>query len=40
MPTVQTKIRRVAGGMASDDPGLRKELTAEKADAAIVGVGG
>jgi hypothetical protein len=40
MPTVQTKIRRVASGMVSDDPGLRKELTAEKADAAIVGVGG
>ena len=40
MPSVKTKLRRTTSNMFSDDPGLRKELTAEKADAAIVGVAG
>ncbi len=40
MPSVKTVIRRIAGGMFTDDPGLTKEITEKKADAVIVGIAG
>jgi hypothetical protein len=38
MPSVKTVLRLTSGDMFTDDPGLRKEMIAQKADAAIVGV--
>jgi len=40
MPSVKTVLRRTTDNMFSDDPGLRKELTDKKVDAAIVGIAG
>jgi hypothetical protein len=40
MPSVKTVIRRTTDNMFADDPGLRKELIANKAAAAIVGIAG
>jgi hypothetical protein len=40
MPSVKTVIRRTTDNMFADDPGLRKEITAKKVDAAIVGIAG
>jgi hypothetical protein len=40
MPSVKTVIRRIRGGMFTDDPGLTKEIAEKKADAVIVGIAG
>ena len=40
MPSVKTVLRRTTDNMFADDPGLRKELTDKKVDAAIVGIAG
>ena len=40
MPSVKTVIRRTTDNMFADDPGLRKELMAKNAGAAIVGIAG
>jgi len=37
---VKTVLRRTTDNMFSDDPGMRKEISDKKVDAAIVGIAG
>ncbi len=40
MPSVNVVLKRTTSNMFSDDPSLRKEITAQKVDAAMVGIAG